>query len=157
MTTTIAPTLQNELDKARVDEMADIFRLMKLGTMLTPLKRVFTGLTGAATYDLTALDASGETVGVSNPNRCALLHLVSLRVVTATTATVAGTYILTDKDGDLVSATTHTVVGIAKISDDGKTLTFPSADVTAFTIEYLPRSNVDMATLPTGSGIGTTP
>lgn len=157
MTTTIAPTLKNELDNARPDEIADVLRLMKLGTMLTPLKRVFTGLTGAATYDLTALDATGETTGVSNPNRCALRHLVSLRVVTATTASVAGTYIFTDIAGDLISATTHTVVGAARISDDGKSITFPSADVTAFTIEYLPRSNVDMTTLPTGSGIGTTP
>lgn len=157
MTTTIAPTLKNELDNARPDEIADVLRLMKLGTMLTPLKRVFTGLTGAATYDLTALDATGETTGVANPNRLAALVIHSLVVVTATTANTQGVYVVGDTSITLISPTNKTVVGTAKISDDGKTLTFPSADVTAFTIEYMPRSAVDMTTLPTGSGIGTTP
>jgi hypothetical protein len=156
-TATINPTLQTELDKASPTEIADILRLMGLGTMLAPLKRAFTSLTGAATYDLTALDASGEVVGAANPNRLPLLALRTLRIVTATTATVEGTYVLTDASGTAVTAGSSGVVGIAKISDDGKTLTFPSADVTAFTIEYIPRSKTDMTTLPTGSGIGTTP
>lgn len=139
-TTTLIRSLQLVLDQAPPGEIDDALRLIKLGTALAPLKRVFTGLTGAATYDLTKLDATGEATGINNPNRLPLLALRSLRVATATTASIAGTYVLTDAAGNTVTAATHTVVGIALISDDGTTITFPSADVTAFTIEYVPQT-----------------
>lgn len=35
-------------------------------------------------------------------------------------------------------------VGLALLSDDGKSLTFPTT-VTAFVLEYVPRSAVDLA------------
>jgi len=157
MTKTANPSLQTALDQGLITELADLLKLMKLGTMLTPLKRTFTGLTGAATYDLTALDATGETVGAANTNRVPALVIHSLVVVTATTANTQGVYVVGDPSITLVSPTNKTVVGTAKISDDGKTLTFPTADVTAFTIEYMPRSLTDMTTIPTGSGIGFSP
>jgi hypothetical protein len=156
-TTTIAPSLQAALNAADPNELADVLRLIGLGNILTPLKRAFTGLTGAATYNLTALDASGETAGAANPNRLALLALRSLRVVTATTATSEGVYVLVDSGGSALTPNSSAVVGVAVISDDGTTLTFPSADVTAFTIEYVPQSLNKMTTVPTGSGIGGTP
>ena len=139
-TTTMIRTLQNVLDQALPGEFSDAARQAMLGTTLAPLKRTFTGLAGAATYNLTTLDASGETVGLANTNRLALLALRSLRITAATTGTVVGTYVLSDIAGAAVTAATHTVVGIALISDDGTTLTFPSADVTAFVIEYIPRT-----------------
>jgi hypothetical protein len=141
MTVSVASTIQNTLDKGDPDRIGDLFRAMKLGTMLAPLKRVFTGLTSGTVFDLTAIDGTGETVGASNPLRLPLLALRTLRVVTGGTG--VGTYILTDVGGAAVTAATSTVVGIVTISDDGKTLTFPVA-LTAFTIEYIPRSAVDM-------------
>lgn len=139
-TATKARTLQEVLDEANPNELADALRKAKLGTTLAPLKRTFTGLTGAASYDLTALDASGETAGKSNPNRLAALNVTTLRVTAATTGTAVGSYITTDAGGTVVSPATSTAVGIAKLSDDGKTLTFATADVTAFVIEYIPRT-----------------
>jgi hypothetical protein len=156
-TATIAPSLQAALNAADPNELADILRLIKLGNILTPLKRTFTALTGAATYNLTALDATGETVGVANPNRLALLALRTLRVTAATTGTTVGVYALVDSGGAALTPNTSSVVGLAIISDDGTTLTFPSADVTAFVIEYVPQSASSMTTVPKGSGIGSTP
>jgi len=126
------------LDESNPSEIASALQLLKLGTLHTPLKRTFTGLTGAASYDLTALDASGETTGTANPNRLPAAHVRTLRVTAATTANTVGTYIVSDASGTKVSPTASTVVGIATISDDGKTLAFPTADVTAFIIEYIP-------------------
>jgi len=141
-TTTVLPTLQNTLDKGI--DVPGAAQAMGLGTMLTPLKRAFTGLTAAGTFDLTAIDGTGETVGASNPNRLPLLALRSLRVTAATTASTAGSYVLTDAGGATLTASTHTVVGACLISDDGKTITFPTADVTAFVIEYIPQSKTGM-------------
>lgn len=150
-TNTKTRTLRAALDAATADEFTSAARRSKLGTRLTVLKRTFTGLTGAATYDLTALDATTEAPkeddltysGTGNPNRLPLAYCLSLRITAATTATVVGAYILTDAGGTPVTAATSSVVGIATISDDGKTLTFPSADVTAFIIEYVPRGRTD--------------
>lgn len=134
MTTTVASTLRSALDQARPGQTDDMFRLMKLGTMLAPMKRTFTGLTAAAFFDLTEIDGTGEVVGVSNPNRTAALVVGTLRVVAG--AAAAGARLTTD-EGGTPSAT------VATISDDGKTVTF-EADVTGFVIEYIPRSAVDM-------------
>jgi len=151
-TKTISPTLQNQLDLADPDAVSDILRQVHLGTILTPLKRTFTGLTAAGTFDLTAIDGTGETAGTTNPNRLPLLALRSLRVTAATTASTVGAYGLTDSGGTAVTAATHTVMGICLISDDGKTITFPTADVTAFVIEYVPQSYTLMTTVEGGLG-----
>ncbi len=137
-TTTKVRSLQFVLDEGNPSEIAAALQQLKLGTIFAPLKRTFTGLTGAASYDLTALDASGETAGVANANRLPAAHVRTLRVTAATTANTVGSYIVTDASGTATSPTASTVVGIAKLSDDGKTLTFPTADVTAFIIEYIP-------------------
>ncbi len=150
MSTTLTQntTPQNELDRANPNTMADILRLMKLGTMLTPLKRVFTGLTAAAAFDLTAIDATGETTGPSNPNRLAALSVTTLRVVTGATV---GPRVVTDAGGT-PGAPGASGPGITTLSDDGKTLTFEAATVTAFTIEYIPRAQVVMTTSEEGVG-----
>jgi hypothetical protein len=150
-TATINPTLQSELDLARPDELADILRLMHLGTMLTPLKRTFTGLTSGTSFDLTQIDGTGETTGTSNPNRRPALAVKTLRI-TAGTANHSPC-LVTDSGG---TATDTATISVATISDDGKTLTFGAA-VTGFVVEYVPRSYTDLTTLPSGSGIGTSP
>lgn len=139
-TTDTAPeTLKSVLDAANPNLLPSALQQAKLGTTLTPLTRTFTGLATAATYDLTALDASGETAGPTNPNRLAALSVVTLRVTAATTGATVGSYIVTDSGGTVVSPTAGANVGVAKLSDDRTTLTFPSADVTGFVIKYIPQ------------------
>lgn len=143
-TTTKNTTLQTALDNGVPAQLGDIFAKMKLGTMLTPLKRTFTGLTSATSFDLTTIDGTGETTGASNPNRLAALEISTLRVTAG--AAVAGPRVLTDAGGTAAAGATGlggAPGGVALISDDGKTVTF-EAGVTAFVIEYMPRSKVDM-------------
>lgn len=141
-TTTITKprTVQAVLDEANPNELGPALAKAKLGTRLSTLKRTFTGLVGAASYDLTALDAQGETAGLANPNRLPADAIRTLRVTAATTANTVGSYHVTDAAGTAVSPTAGANCGLAKLSDDGKTLTFPTADVTAFIIEYSPRT-----------------
>ena len=148
MTTTAVTTLKSALDLGNPNQLGDIVAKMKLGSMLTPLKRTFTGLTAAAAFDLTAIDGTGETVGAANANRVAALMLGTLRVTASATAASIGAYTVTDTGGTPALPPTATAyvgasIGLATISDDGKTLTFPNT-VTAFIVEYIPRSAVDM-------------
>lgn len=134
MTTTATPTLKSSLDKGNPNQIGDIFAKMKLGTMTTPLTRTFTGLTSASLFDLRAIDATGETTGVSNPNRTAAQAIDTLRVTAG--AAAAGARQVTDAGGT-PSAT------LATISADGATITF-EAGVTGFVVTYCPRSAIDM-------------
>jgi hypothetical protein len=134
VTTTVKETLKAALNEANLNKLADVLARMDLGTMLTPKKVALTGLTGA-THNIT------DAAHGSNP---AILAVVALRVTAASTGTAVGTYGVTDAGGAVVSPATSTAMGIAKLSDDGTTLTFATADVTAFVIEYIPRSAVDM-------------
>jgi hypothetical protein len=125
VTATIKETLQAALDKGDLNTVANILGLMKLGTMLTPLKKTFTGLTALATHDLTdAAHGSGP----------AALVVVVLRVVAGSAA--AGVR----KIGD-VGATPD--ANTVTLSDDGKTFVFEDT-VTGFVVEYVPRAAVDM-------------
>lgn len=152
MTLTITPTLQQMLNNADPNQLADALRLVQLGTILTPLKRVFTGLASSATQNLTAIDATGETTGVSNPNRLAALSVTALRVVTGGTT---GPRVVTDAGGT-AGAPGANGPGIALLSDDGTTLTF-EAPITAFTIEYIPRAAKSMTAAIAGQALGPTP
>lgn len=148
-TSTANRTLRVVLDEANANDVPAALQQLRLGTVFTPLKRTFTGLTGAAAFDLTAIDGSGETAGAANANRLPAAHVRTLRVTAATTANTVGSYVMTDAAGTATSPTASTIVGLAKISDDGKTITFPTADVTAFIIEYFPLtlSTTQMAAL----------
>jgi hypothetical protein len=143
MTTTASETLQTILNKGDPALVGTAAAKMKLGTMMTPLKRTFTGLAAAAAFDLTAIDGTGETGGSSNANRLAVLAPKTLRVTASGTANSVGSYATTDASGATVSPTAGANVGLALLSDDGKTVTFPTT-VTAFIIEYVPRSAIDM-------------
>lgn len=150
MTATVRATIGQQLDKANMNNLADILSRVKLGKMLTPLKRVFT-ISASASLNLTTTDAAGETVGPANPNRLAALAVVALRVVASGTAASVGAYVVTDAGGTAVTTDTGARVGIAKLSDDGKTLTFPNT-VTQVTVEYIPRSSVDLASVDLALG-----
>lgn len=146
-TATEARTLKSVIDEANPNEIADVLAKLNLGTVFAPLKRAFTGLTAAAAFDLTLIDGTGETAGLGNPNRLPANLVRSLRVTASGTANSVGTYIVSDAAGTPTSPTASTIVGIATISDDGKTITFPTT-VTAFIIAYMPRtlSATEMAT-----------
>lgn len=133
-TATAARTLKAVIDEANPNEIADVLRLLKLGTSSLILKRTFTGLTSATSFDLTAIDATGETTGIANPNRLPAEIVRTLRVTAGTLA--AGPAIVTDSGGTATAIGTGSA-HVVLISDDGKTLTFQAA-VTAFVIEYIP-------------------
>ena len=133
-TSTFKETLKTALNEASLGKIADVLAQMDLGTMLTPKKVTLTGLTGT-THNMT------DAAHGSNP---AILSVVALRVTAATTAGSVGTYGITDVNGTVVSPAASSAMGIAKLSDDGTTLTFATTDVTAFVIEYIPRPAVDM-------------
>lgn len=134
MTTTAVTTLKSALDNGNPNQLGDIAAKIKLGTMLVPLKRTFTGLTSASSFDLTLIDATGETTGIANPNRVAAQAIATLRVTAG--AAAAGARAVTDAGGTPSAA-------LATISDDGKTVTF-EAGVTAFVVTYSPRAAVSM-------------
>ena len=134
VTATVKESLKSALNEAHLAKLADVLAQMDLGTMLTPKKVTLTGLTGT-THDIT------DAAHGSNP---AILSVVALRVTAATTGTAVGSYGTTDAGGTVVSPATSSAMGLAKLSDDGKVLTFATADVTAFVIEYIPRPAVDM-------------
>lgn len=148
-TTTVIDDVRAEANKGQLGTMGDIARKAKAGDMMSSIKAVVTGLTAAGSHDITsaAFKAAATITGITlrtGENLPPIGSLLALRVTAATTASTAGTYVFTDVSGDMISATTHTVVGVARISDDGKTITFPTADVTAFVLEYMPRAQTDM-------------
>jgi hypothetical protein len=60
--------------------------------------------------------------------------------VTAGVAGFLGTYILAPTGSTTITAGGNLAVGVATISDDGKTITFPAGtQATAITVEYVPR------------------
>jgi len=140
VTATQVTTTQAVLDKADPDRHADAIGKANLGTMMTPLKRTFTGLTSSATQNLTTIDGTGEVVGSSNPKRLPALSVTTLRVTAG--AATAGARVVTDAGG-AAGAPGANGPGVALLSDDGSTLTFEAA-VTGFVAEYIPRAAVDM-------------
>lgn len=147
-TTTINRTLRYAINEGQPNDMFDLLALMELGTAFFPLKRTFSGLTAATSFDLTLIDGTGETVGVGNVNRLAANVVRSLRVTASATAASVGSYVTSDAAGTATSPATSTIAGIALLSDDGKTITFLTT-VTAFVISYLPRvlSDAQLAAL----------
>lgn len=138
-TVTDPQTLQDVLDRANPTDVPDALAQLKLGTVFAPLKRTFTGLTAAAAFDLTLIDGTGETAGLGNPNRLPANLVRSLRVTASGTANSVGSYVISDAGGTAVSPTAGANAGIALLSDDGKTVTFPTT-VTAFIVAYMPRT-----------------
>lgn len=152
MTTVKKDSYQRELDKGNPNTIADVLRAARLGRQLQPIKVVFAGLSPeAAAIDITtaASKALSTITGIdldTGENLPAIGQVLSLRVVTsATAATSVGSYGMTDAGGTAIvpPGGASAALGIAKISDDGKTITFPNA-IAAFTLQYLPRAAVNM-------------
>lgn len=156
MTVTFPDTLQNELNDGNLTTIANIIKLMQLGTMLSPIKVTVTGLTATAAPVITtaAFYAAATVTGVPAANEepaeavlPAILAVRTLRVTASGTAASVGTYIVGDAGATptLPTGGASAGVGIAALSDDGTTITFPNT-ITAFVLEYVARSAVDLQT-----------
>lgn len=139
-------TLQQVLNKANLNQLATILQKMKLGNMLNPVKVVVVGLTAAAAIDITtaAVRAASTITGLerdTGDSLPAILSVTALRVTGVGTGAL-GARSVTDAGGT-AGAPGANGLGIALLSDDGKTLTFEGT-VTGFVLEYIPRSNTDL-------------
>ena len=123
MTTTAVHTLKDALTKADPNQIADALRKVDLGNLLT-VKEYDTGTVSALTG------------GVVLPEKALMIQ--SVRVVTATTGTIVGTYVAADASATKVTAGTGSAVGICRVDATGQTLTFTAADVTRAIVRYIP-------------------
>lgn len=151
VTTTKSKTIQQTVDAGNANEIADAARRMRLGTMLRPIKVTFAALTAASAVDITTQTSlSKATVNqgdipegyVASKTPLPPIGVVRALRVTAGTA-AAGARVMGDSGSTPAQFGTSGVYS-AKVSDDGKTVTF-EANVTGFVLEYLPRSSADMA------------
>ncbi len=161
-TKTFPENLQDELNNANPNTIADVFRQMALGNMLSAVKVTVTSMTAVAAVPLTtpatftgatvtiaglpaSTTAEGGDPGVSPTPFPAILVVRTLRVTASGTSGSVGAYIVTDAGGTAIvpPGGASAAVGVALMSDDGTTLTFPNT-VTGFVLEYTPRSAVDL-------------
>lgn len=153
MTTTRNETLRSVLNDGNLNEIDSALARAKLGNMLSEVKVVVSGLTAASAIDITtaAVKAAATITGLelqSGENLPAIGTLKSLRVSASGTAASLGAYIACDDGATAIvpPGGAGAAVGVAKLSDDGKTLTFPNT-VTGFVLTYRPRAAVDLGTV----------
>jgi len=152
VTLTTPETVGQLANRANPNQIADILHKMQLATMMDPVKITVAGIAALAAIDLTALKKgdgfttinSGLAEWIAGQGLPAILAIKSLRVTASFTANTVGSYVVTDDGGTGLTPTAGANVGIAKLSDDGKTLTFLTT-ITGFVIEYIPRAQVDFA------------
>lgn len=123
MTTTAVQTLGTLLTQADPNTLADALRKVDLGNMLQ-VKEYDTGTIAG-------------TASIVLPEEA--LAVLSARIVTATTATKVGTYMVTPDTGvTKLTAATSGVVGLATLGADRKTITFEATDATRVLVKYIP-------------------
>jgi hypothetical protein len=149
-TNTQSETLGKALDQANPNNLADAFAAAKIGRMLSPVKVVFAALAAAAAHDITdaAHRAAATVTGLSpalptNEVLPAILAVRTCRVTAVGTADTGDRFI--SDAGGTPAAKGANPVGIATLSDDGKTITFEGT-VTGFELHYMPRSNTALDT-----------
>lgn len=146
MTATKEYSIQDVLNQGNENQMADAFRQAKVGYQMSPIKVTFVGLASAAAQDITtaaALAAATINSGFATdpdvqPTLPPIGEVAALRVTAG--AAVAGPRVMLDSGA--VPAASATGLGgapggTAKLSDDGRTITFEAA-VTAFVLIYWP-------------------
>lgn len=150
--------LRNQMNNGDPAQIATVARKVNLGTMLSEIKVVVTGLTAAAAIDVTtaAVKAAATITGMTlltGENLPAIGFVRNLRVTASGTAGSLGTYGISDASGTAIvpPGGASAALGIATLSDDGKTLTFPNT-ITAFVLTYYPKAYTSLDTDAT-SGI----
>jgi hypothetical protein len=150
MTTIADKTPREILDQSNLNELADALKKIKFGRQLSRIKVTFAALTAAAAVDITtaaskaAATISGITLATGE-NLPPIGVWQALRITASGTAGSLGAYLLADTGATAIvpPGGAGAAVGIAKLSDDGKTITFPNT-VTGFVLEYFPRTDVAM-------------
>jgi hypothetical protein len=127
-TATFPDTLQKVLDRGKAGEWEGAAQLAKLGSVLTPVSKTYTGLASAAAHNITDA-AHGSAVPILVP--------IAVRVTAG--AAAAGLRMI----GDPAATPSATV---ATLSADGKTLTF-EAGVTGFVLVYMQQATVALSTI----------
>jgi hypothetical protein len=122
------------LDSGDPNIVSDALRMIKLGTILTPI-----------VYD-TGVVVAAATVTLNPP----ALLVQSVQVVTDTAGGIVGNYMAGDAGCAPVAAPQSvgvpTGIGICALSADGTTLTLPTADTaTEVVVSYIPRPAKDLA------------
>jgi hypothetical protein len=151
-TTTADITLQQILNRSNLNQLAAALSKVKLGNVLGSVKVTVAALTATATPQITgsAVRAASTTISGldrdTNDNLPAIQTVKTLRVTTSGTANSVGSYAVSDAGGTALSPTAGANVGLALLSDDGTTLTFPTT-VTGFVLEYVPRPDTALSTL----------
>lgn len=125
-------TLKQLLDEPDMNRLPYLLKKLALGTMLEVQE-----------YDTGTITASAS---VTIPGGA--LNVQSARVVTSGTAASVGVYLAADSGVTplLPPGGANTAVGIAKLSADGSTITFPNT-VTRAIIRYTKKPATDLATV----------
>lgn len=133
MTTTAIRTNKLVLDDADPNEVSDVLRKAKLGTILTGLVE-----------DSGVLNPEALTVTLTKP---ALLVQAARVTVSATNALSVGAYVVGDAGATPVVPVggANAGAGVASISADGLTITFPN-EIGRAIIQYIPRPYVALTT-----------
>lgn len=139
--------LRDALNSGMPDSIAKAEQAVKRGNMTSLIKVTFAALASAAAQDITtaAAKAAGTISGITLQTGellPAIGQVLSLRVTAG--AAAAGPRVVVDTGGT-AGAPGANGPGIARISDDGKTLTFEAA-VTGFVLQYYPRADVALTT-----------
>lgn len=160
-TQTFAHTLAVALAEANPNTLADALRAYSIGEHLSPQKWAFSTSPGATMWTITGATAyAGASPGSKTPalpiaynTLPAILAVGTLRVTDGVSGG-QGMFIVGDAGAtaqllQVAGASggqTLGAPGIARLSDDGTTLTFPEA-VKGFIIEYIPRSRTDVTSI----------
>jgi hypothetical protein len=147
VTGTKTRTRRGALNQGDLNDIANALKLIKAGNALSVVKVVVGAITATATPDITsaAVKAAATITGLdalqTGENLPPIGQVVSLRVVASGTGASLGTYGVSDAGGTAIvpPGGAGAAMGIALLSDDGKTLTFPNT-ITQFTIQYIPRA-----------------
>jgi hypothetical protein len=156
MTTIDKTTNRDVLDRSDLNETADVLKRIKAGTMFSRIRVQFAALSAAAAIDITTAASKAAITALSGitldtgENLPAIGTVHGLQVVTSGTAASLGSYITAPTGTPPAGATplippggAQLAVGIASLSDDGKTLTFPNT-VTGFILVYSPAPAVSL-------------
>src|SRR5262245_27236869 len=130
MTTTKANTLGEVLTRANPVDLPDALRKVDLGNLLKVKEYDSGTITGTSSVDL-AEDA---------------LLVISARIVTATTASKVGTYMVTPDTGiTRLTASTSGVIGLATLGANKRTITFEATDATRVLVKYIAAPTIPLS------------
>jgi hypothetical protein len=150
MTTTTTPaSIRKALNLGYINNLADMVKLLQLGTAMTPIQVTIASLAAHAHHDITSaavLAAVTDLVGITldtNEMLPPIGEIVALRVTGGGSATNGPRNV--GDAGDTPAWSVDGAQGVATLSADGKTLTFEDT-VDGFVLWYWPKIAVPTTT-----------